>query len=64
MPNKSLALKWFYMTFHKSEHDQFVASGQRLIDKMIKSITKYFELLYNIKKSSGRLKLQLEQQDQ
>ncbi len=28
MPNKSLALEWFYMTFHKSEHNQFVASGR------------------------------------
>jgi hypothetical protein len=30
---------------------------------MIKSITKYFKSLYNIKKSSGKLKLQLEQRD-
>jgi hypothetical protein len=63
MPNKSLALKWFYMTFHKSERDQFVASGRQLVDKTIKSVTEYFESLYNIKKSSGKLKLQLEQQD-
>jgi hypothetical protein len=27
MPSKNLALKWFYMTFHKSECDQFVTSG-------------------------------------
>jgi hypothetical protein len=27
MPNESLALKWFYMTFHKSECNQFIASG-------------------------------------
>jgi hypothetical protein len=27
MPNKSLALKWFYLTFHKSERNQFVALG-------------------------------------
>ena len=63
MPNKSLALKWFYMTFHKSERDQFVTSGQGLVDEMINSITEYFKLLYNIKKSSGKLKLQLEQRD-
>jgi hypothetical protein len=24
--NKTLALKWFYMTFHKSERDQYIAS--------------------------------------
>jgi hypothetical protein len=63
MPNESLALEWFYMTFHKSERDQFVTSGQGLVDEMINSITEYFKLLYNIKKSSGKLKLQLEQRD-
>jgi len=63
MPNKSLALEWLYITFHKSECDQFITSGQRLVDEMIKSVTKYFELLYNIKKSNGKLKLQLEQRD-
>ena len=64
MPNESLTLEWFYMTFHKSERDQFVISGRRLVDKTIESITEYFESLYNIKKSSGKLQKQLEQQDQ
>jgi hypothetical protein len=27
MPNKSLALKWFYMTFHKTERNQFITLG-------------------------------------
>jgi len=51
------------MTFHKSEPNQFIMSGRRLVDEMIESITEYFELLYNIKKSNGKLKLQLEQRD-
>jgi len=63
MPNKSFTLEWFYMTFHKSERDQFITSGRRLVDETIKSLTEYFESLYNIKKSSGKLKIQLEQQD-
>jgi hypothetical protein len=63
MPNESLTLEWFYMTFHKSKRDQFITSGRRLIDETIKSVTEYFELLYNIKKSNGKLKLQLELQD-
>jgi len=63
MPNESLTLEWFYMTFHKSECDQFITSGGRLVDEMIESVTEYFESLYNIKKSSGTLKLQLEQRD-
>ena len=63
MPNESLTLEWFYMTFHKSERDQFITSGRRLIDETIESDTEYFELLYNIKKSNGKLMLQLEQRD-
>jgi hypothetical protein len=63
MPNESLTLEWFYMTFHKSERHQFITSGRRLVDKTIKSVTEYFESLYNIKKANGKLKLQLEQRD-
>ena len=63
MPNESLTLKWFYMTFHKSERNQFIMSGRRLVDETIESVTEYFESLYNIKKSSGKLQKQLEQRD-
>ena len=63
MPNESLTLEWFYMTFHKSERDQFITSGRRLVDKMIKSITEYFKSLYNIQKSSSMLQKQLKQHD-
>jgi hypothetical protein len=63
MPNESLTLKWFYMTFHKSERDQFIMSGRRLAEETIKSVTEYFESLYNVKKSSGKLQKQLKQRD-
>jgi hypothetical protein len=56
MPNESLTLEWFYMTFHKYERDQFITSGRRLVNETIESVTEYFESLYNIKKSSGKLK--------
>jgi hypothetical protein len=45
MPNESLILEWFYMTFHKSERDQFVTPGPRLVDETIESVTEYFESL-------------------
>jgi len=48
MPNETLALKWFYMMFHKSERDQLIASGRRLADEMIESVTEYFKPLFNI----------------
>ena len=51
MPTKRIALKWFYMTFHKSEHDQFVTLGQRLVNETFESVTEYFESLYNIKRA-------------
>jgi hypothetical protein len=51
------------MTFHQSEREQFIMTGRRLVDETIESITEYFESLYNIKKSNGKLKLQLEQRD-
>ena len=38
-------------------------SGRQLINETIESITEHFELLYNIKKSNVKLKLQLEQRD-
>ena len=63
MTNESLTLEWFYMTFHKSEREQFIMTGRRLVDETIESATEYFKLLYNIKKSNGKLKLQLEQRD-
>jgi len=63
MPNESLTLEWFYMTFHKSERDQFIMSGRRLAEETIESITEYFESLYNVKKSSGKLQKQLEHRD-
>ena len=63
MPNESLTLEWFYMTFHKSERDQFIMSGRRLAEETIESVTEYFESLYNVKKSSGKLQKQLEQRD-
>jgi len=63
MPNESLSLEWFYMTFHKSEREQFIMTGRRLVDETIESFTEYFKSLYNIKESNGKLKLQLKQRD-
>jgi hypothetical protein len=54
MPNESLTLEWFYMTFHKSERDQFITSGRRLADETIESVTEYFELLDSGKRISVR----------
>jgi hypothetical protein len=62
MPNEKLSLEWFYMNFHKSDCNQYVV-GRRLINEMPESVTEYFKSLFNIKKNSGKLKLQLEQRN-
>ena len=38
-------------------------SGRRLAEETIESVTEYFESLYNVKKSSGKLQKQLKQRD-
>ena len=63
MPNESITLEWFYMTFHKSECEQFIMTGRRLVDETIESVTECSKSLYNIKKSNGKLKFQVEQRD-
>ena len=46
-PNKALQLEWFYMSFHKEDRAKHVKSGQRLSDKTLKSVSEYFENIYN-----------------
>ena len=60
-PTESLAAKWYYiMTYHKANHNKFIASGKKLSNKTIKSLTEYFQVqaLFAQKKSDGTLKKQ------
>jgi hypothetical protein len=55
LPNKALQLEWFYMSFHKEDRAKYVKSGQRLCDKMLKSVTEYFKNISYLKVAGGSL---------
>jgi hypothetical protein len=46
MPNKQLQVEWFYMTFHKSDHAEYVQSGRKLSNKMPQTIAEYFQSIH------------------
>jgi hypothetical protein len=53
--NKALQLEWFYMSFHKEDRAKYVESGQRLSNKTLKSVTEYFENIFNLQVADGSL---------
>ncbi len=55
MPNAQLQVKWFYMTFHKSDCTEYVQSGCRLSNKMLQTIAEYFQLIHETCKNNGSL---------
>jgi hypothetical protein len=46
MPNAALQVQWFYMSFHCSDHAEYVRSGCKLSDEMLQTPTKYFESIF------------------
>ncbi len=52
-PLNALVLQWYYMSYHKSDHEKFVLGG-----KTIKMVTKFFQALYKQKKFDGLLNRQ------
>jgi hypothetical protein len=52
---EALALEWFYMSFHKNNHDKFVTEGKKLETETFKSVTKFFEAQFNQNKNNGTL---------
>ncbi len=54
-PGASLQVEWFYMTFHKSDHAEYVGSGQRLHDETLQTLTEYFQSIHETHKNDGSL---------
>ncbi len=54
-PSEKLALQWYYMTYHRSDHTEYVKSGKKLSAETIKSLTEYFQALFAQKKADGSL---------
>jgi hypothetical protein len=42
-PLEALALEWFYMLFHKNDHNNFVTAGRKLNTKTFELVTDFFE---------------------
>ncbi len=54
-PSEALALKWFYMLFHKNNCNKFITAGKKLKTKAFESVTKFFEAQFTTNKNNGML---------
>jgi hypothetical protein len=54
-PNKQLQVEWFYMTFHKSDHVEYVQSGCKLRNKTLQTVTEYFQSIHETCENNGSL---------
>jgi hypothetical protein len=52
-PATSLSVEWFYMTFHRTDRAEYVRSGRKLREEMLKLLAEYFELIYDSRLSEG-----------
>ncbi len=55
-PLEALALKWFYMLFHKNDCNKFITAGKKLETKTFESVTKFFEAQFTTNKNGSTLK--------
>jgi hypothetical protein len=54
-PSEALALEWFYMPFHKNDHNKFVTAGKKPETKTFKSVTEFFNAQFVKNKNDGTL---------
>jgi hypothetical protein len=52
-PSTSLSVEWFYMTFHRLDRAEYVCSGRKLREELLKSLAEYFETIYDSRVSKG-----------
>ncbi len=52
-PAASLSVEWFYMTFHRTDRAEYVRSGRKLHEEMLKLLGEYFESIYDSRLSEG-----------
>jgi hypothetical protein len=55
MPNVQLQVEWFYMTFHKSDCMECVQSRRKLRNKMLQTLTEYFQSIQETRENNGSL---------
>jgi hypothetical protein len=61
-PNAALQVERFYMSFHKSDHSEYVRSGHKLCDKTLTTLAQYFESTHNARVGDGLLQKKREDQ--
>ncbi len=54
-PNKALQLEWCYMSFHSEDRAKYFKSGQRLSNKMLKSVPEFFKNIFKSQVADGSL---------
>ena len=57
-PNKSLALEWYYMSYHKRDREKYVLAKTTLEGATIESVTLFFQALFEAKRLDGTLERQ------
>ncbi len=45
-PSNKLALKWYYMMYHRADRAEYFKSGKKLADETIEMLTVNFQLLF------------------
>ncbi len=54
-PSEALALKWFYMSFHKNGLSKFITAGRKLKTKTFESVPKFFIAQFMMNKNNVTL---------
>jgi hypothetical protein len=48
IPNAALQVEWFYMSFHCSNHAEYLRSGRKLCDETLLTLAEYFKSVFNV----------------
>ena len=55
-PSDKLLVQWLYMSYHHTDQQHFVKSGKHLKDKMLDTLTTYFQAIYKVQLANRSLK--------
>jgi hypothetical protein len=61
-PNATLQVQWFYMSFHCSNHVEYIRSGRKLSNETIQTLAKYFESIFLGRLSNGSIQRKHDEQ--
>jgi hypothetical protein len=55
-PNAALQVEWFYMTFHHSDHAEYLRSGRKLCDETLTTLAEYIESGFDARVADSMLR--------